>query len=84
LSIGSPIGRNGTTEPSDIAASAANFANLGNWGELAPDMQDDAMTEWCRGQFYPDTMNYWMPMLQNSMIAFDDLECSKLWPKTAT
>jgi hypothetical protein len=36
-------------------------------------------TEWCRGQFYPDTMKFWMPMLQRSMTAIDDLNCTDLW-----
>jgi hypothetical protein len=36
-------------------------------------------TEWCRGQFNKDTLPIWMPMLQKSMAAYDDLECGNLW-----
>jgi hypothetical protein len=39
-------------------------------------------TEWCRGQFYPDTLRFWMPMLQRSLTAIDDLECFNLWRKS--
>ncbi len=35
--------------------------------------------EWCRGQFNPETMPAWMPMLQHAMTAFDDLDCAALW-----
>jgi hypothetical protein len=36
-------------------------------------------TEWCRGGLNTETMPLWMLFLQNSLTAFDDLECSKLW-----
>ncbi|MBZ0289802.1 MAG: ecdysteroid 22-kinase family protein, partial [Anaerolineae bacterium] len=36
-------------------------------------------TEWCRGQFYPDTMARWMSILQSTLTAMDDLECASLW-----
>lgn len=36
-------------------------------------------TEWCRGQFHQHTMPVWLPLLQKSMTAYDDLDCRKLW-----
>jgi len=35
-------------------------------------------TEWCRGRLNPETMPIWLPMLQKSMTAFDDLACAQI------
>lgn len=35
-------------------------------------------TEWCRGGLNPETMPIWLPMLQKTMTAFDDLRCAEL------
>lgn len=35
-------------------------------------------TEWCRTDLRLDTHQYWMPMLQRTMTAVDDLKCSDL------
>ncbi|MCB0257001.1 MAG: hypothetical protein KDI55_25055 [Anaerolineae bacterium] len=37
-------------------------------------------TEWCRGGPHLSMAHIWMPMLQRSLTACDDLECSALWP----
>jgi hypothetical protein len=56
-----------------------------SWEQLFDDYRLSAAmgiyiaTEWCRGQFYAETLPLWMPMLQRSMTAYDDLECGKLW-----
>lgn len=39
------------------------------------------VTEWCRGNFNAETMPIWMPMLQKTMTAFDDLEIALLWQR---
>lgn len=36
-------------------------------------------TEWCRGGLNDHTREFWLPMLQRSMTAFDDLMCAELW-----
>jgi len=36
-------------------------------------------TEWCRGGLNRETLPLWLPMLQKSMIAFDNLDCGSLW-----
>ena len=36
-------------------------------------------TEYCRGGVQPDLTQYWLPKLQRSLTACDDLECSRLW-----
>lgn len=35
-------------------------------------------TEWCRTQLNMDTHQYWMPMLQRTLTAVDDLQCIDL------
>lgn len=35
-------------------------------------------TEWCRSQLNWDTHQYWMPMLQRTLTAVDDLKCLEL------
>ena len=37
------------------------------------------VSEWNRYSLNVEAMPIWMPMLQRSMTAFDDLECAKLW-----
>jgi hypothetical protein len=37
------------------------------------------MTEWSRNALNVDAMSIWMPILQRSLTAFDDLECAQLW-----
>lgn len=55
------------------------------WEQLWEDYRLSAVmgvyvaTEWCRGGLNRKTLPMWMPMLQRSMTAFDDLECSNLW-----
>ena len=39
-------------------------------------------TEYCRGGVQPDLTQYWLPKLQRSLTACDDLECSRLWEPT--
>lgn len=36
-------------------------------------------TEWCRGNFSQRHFDIWMPMLQRTLTAIDDLNCSNLW-----
>jgi hypothetical protein len=36
-------------------------------------------TEYCRGHFDERTMHVWLPMLQRTLTACDDLGCSALW-----
>lgn len=56
-----------------------------SWEQLFEDYRLSAVmsvyvaTEWCRGGLNRDTQQFWMPLLQRSMTALDDLECSKLW-----
>jgi hypothetical protein len=35
-------------------------------------------TEWCRSQLNMDTHQYWMPMLQRTLTAVDDLQAADL------
>lgn len=35
-------------------------------------------TEWCRTELRLDTHQYWMPMLQRTLTAADDLQCMDL------
>jgi hypothetical protein len=35
-------------------------------------------TEWCRTELRMDTQQYWMPMLQRTLTAVDDLHCTEL------
>jgi Ecdysteroid kinase-like family len=56
-----------------------------SWEQLLADyrlsvpMMVYVATEWCRGRLNMETFSIWMPMLQRSMTAFDDLECGDLW-----
>jgi hypothetical protein len=40
------------------------------------------VTEWSRGGLNTEFQYIWMPMLQRTMTAYDDLECGKLWTDT--
>ncbi len=35
--------------------------------------------EWCRGGVHEERVPIWLPMLQKSMTACDDLDCRALW-----
>ena len=56
-----------------------------SWDQLYEDYRLCAVmsvyvaTEWCRGGVRDKWIPVWLPMLQKSMTAFDDLECNKLW-----
>jgi hypothetical protein len=39
-------------------------------------------TEYCRGGVQPALTQYWLPKLQRSLTACDDLECRQLWQPT--
>jgi hypothetical protein len=36
-------------------------------------------TEWCRGGVNEAWTAIWLPMLQKSLVACDDLDCNALW-----
>ena len=58
-----------------------------SWEQLFSDYRLSAAmgvyvaTEWCRGGVNEKWTAIWLPMLQKSMTACDDLDCSELWSK---
>ena len=58
-----------------------------SWEQLYEDYRLSAATcvyvavEWCRGGVHEEWTPIWLPMLQKSLTACDDLNCSELWLK---
>ena len=57
-----------------------------SWEQLLADyrlcapMSVYVAVEWCRGGLNEETRPFWLPMLQKTMVAFDDLGCAHLQP----
>lgn len=55
-----------------------SWAQLWNDYRLCAVMGIYVASEWCRTELRMDTHPYWMPMLQRTLVALDDLRCMEL------